>query len=30
MPQFNWSDFKPEFAGKSDDDAQAHIFRTID
>ena len=28
MPQFNWSHFKPEFAGKPDEDAEAHLLRT--
>ena len=30
MPQFNWSHFKPEFAGKPDEDAEAHLLRTND
>ena len=27
-PQLNWSHFKPEFAGKPDNDAEAHLLRT--
>ena len=30
MPQLNWSHFKPEFAGKPDEDAEAHLHRTND
>ena len=30
MPQLNWSHFKPEFAGKQDEDAKAHLLRTND
>ena len=30
MPQFNWSHFKPEFAGKPDKDAETHLLRTND
>ena len=30
MPQLNWSHFKPEFAGKPDEDAEAHLLRTND
>ena len=30
MPQLNWSHFKPEFAGKLDDDVRAHLLRTND
>ena len=30
MPQLNWSNFKPEFAGKSDKDVEAHLLRTYD
>ena len=30
MSQLNWSHFKPEFAGKSDEDAEAHLLRTND
>ena len=30
LPHFNWSHFKPEFAGKPDEDAQAHLPRTND
>ena len=28
--QLNWSYFKPEFAGKMDEDAEAHLLRTND
>ena len=28
--QLNWSYFKPEFAGKSEEDAEAHLLRTND
>ena len=28
MSQLNWSHFKPEFAGKPDEDAEAHLLRT--
>ena len=28
MPQLNWSHFKPEFTGKSDEDAKAQLLRT--
>ena len=28
MPQLNWSHFKPEFVGKPDEDAEAHLLRT--
>ena len=28
MTQVNWSRFKPEFAGKPDEDAEAHLLRT--
>ena len=27
-PQLNWSHFKPEFAGKPKEDAEAHLLRT--
>ena len=27
VPQLNWSHFKPEFAGKPDEDAEAKLFR---
>ena len=27
-PQLNWSHFKPEFAGKPDEDAEGHLCRT--
>ena len=27
VPQLNWSHFKPEFAGKPDEDAEAHLLR---
>ena len=30
MPQLNWSHLKPEFAGKPDKDAEAHLLRTND
>ena len=30
MPQLNWSHFKPEFTGKPDEDAEAHLLRTYD
>ena len=30
VPQLNWSHFKPEFAGKVDKDAEAHLLRTND
>ena len=30
MPQLNWSHFKPEFAGKPDEDVEAHLLRTND
>ena len=30
MPQSNWSQFKPEFAGKPEEDAEVHLFRTND
>ena len=26
----NWSNFKPEFSGKPDEDAEAHLFRSND
>ena len=29
-PQLNWSHFKPKFAGKQDEDAEAHLLRTYD
>ena len=29
-PQLNWSHFKPEYAGKTDEDAEAHLLRTND
>ena len=29
-PQLKWSYFKPEFAGKPDEDAEAHLLRTND
>ena len=28
--QLNWSYFKPEFAGKTDEDVEAHLLRTND
>ena len=30
MPHLNWSHFKPEFSGKPDEDAEAHLHRTND
>ena len=30
MPPLNWSHFKPEFSGKPDKDAEAHLLRTND
>ena len=30
MLQLNWSHFKPEFAGKPDEDAEAHLLQTND
>ena len=30
MPQLHWSHFKPEFWGKPDEDAEAHLLRTND
>ena len=30
MPQLNWSNFKPEFAGKPDEDAEAHLLNKND
>ena len=30
QPQLNWSYFKPEFSGKLEEDAEAHLFRTND
>ena len=30
QPQLNWSYFKPEFSGKPEEDAEAHILRTND
>ena len=30
MPPLNWSHFKPEFSGKPDKDANAHLLRTND
>ena len=30
LQQLNWSYFKPEFAGKIDEDAEAHLLRTND
>ena len=29
-PQLNWSHFKPEYAGKPDEDAEAQLLRTND
>ena len=28
VPQLNWSHFKPEFGGKAEEDAEAHLLRT--
>ena len=28
IPQLNWSYFKPEFLGKPEEDAEAHLLRT--
>ena len=28
-PQLNWSHFKPKYAGKPDQDAEAHLLRTM-
>ena len=30
VPQLNWSHFKPEFAGKPEDDTEAHLLRIND
>ena len=30
MSQFSWSQFKPEYAGKLDKGAEAHLLRTND
>ena len=30
VPQFNWLYFKPEFSGKPEEDAMAHLLRTND
>ena len=30
QPVLNWSHFKPEFSGKPEDDAEAHLLRTND
>ena len=30
MPQLNWSHLMPEFAGKPDEDVEAHLLRTND
>ena len=30
MPQLKWSHFKPEFTGKTDEDAELHLLRTND
>ena len=30
VPQLNWSHFKPEFAGKPDEDAEVHLLRMND
>ena len=29
-PQLNWSHFKPEYAGKPEEDAEAHLLRMND
>ena len=30
LAHLNWSHFKPEFSGKPEEDAQAHLFRSND
>ena len=30
IPQLNWSHFIPEFSGKLEEDAEAHLFRMND
>ena len=30
QPPLNWSHFKPQFSGKPEDDAEAHLLRTND
>ena len=30
MKHINWSHFKPEFSGKPEEDAEAHLLRTND
>ena len=30
MPQLNWLHFKPEFAGKPDEDAETHLLKIND
>ena len=30
MPHINWFHFKPELAGKPEEDAEAHLLRTND
>ena len=30
MPHLNWSYFKPEYSGKPEEDAEAHLLRTND
>ena len=30
MPSLNWSHFKPEYSGKPDENAEAHLLRTND
>ena len=30
MPQLNWSHFRPEFAGKPDEDGEVHLLRAND
>ena len=29
-PQLNWPHFKPEYAGRPDEDVEAHLLRTND
>ena len=29
-PQLNWSHFKPEYTGRPDEDAEAHLLKTND
>ena len=30
IPQLNWSHFKPEFSGKPEEDAEAHVLKIND